>query len=286
MELRGRKRRRTGMSFYMALGLCAAAVCLIALSTMINRQQRNTKNDAELTEWASTEWASTEWVSADLGADDAAEQTGGDSYPGDVYVPAAEAEDKNGVLSDGEDHEDDITPYRQLPDDAEDGIPRQEDEREKQVVEAEAGSDDTASGDQAVMASARIIMPVPGQIVRPFSGTELVFCPTFGDWRVHEGMDIAADAGGEVHCAASGAVMDFVEDPLYGYSVVVEQDDDAIMYYCGLSSTCMVSPGMRVTAGDVIGYVGEVPCELSDGAHIHLALMKDGQFEDPGKYMP
>ena len=57
------------------------------------------------------------------------------------------------------------------------------------------------------------------------------------------------------------------------------------MYYCGLSSTCMVSPGMRVSAGDVIGYVGEVPCEAADGSHIHIALMKDGQFTDPEKYM-
>lgn len=271
MDLRGRKRRRSGASFYMALGLCVAAVCLVALSTMINRQQKNAKGGEVLTEWASEE---TE------------EQSAENIYPEDVYPEDVYSET---AANDG--NEEDITPFRQIPEDAvpEKTVP---DERESQVVaaSAEAGEQPASSAipeeHEAEPAAAVLAMPVPGQIIKSFSGAELVFCSTFGDWRVHEGMDIAADAGGEVRCAASGVVMDFVEDPLYGYSVAVNQDDDAIMYYCGLSSTCMVSPGMEVNAGDVIGYVGEVPCEASDGSHIHIALMKDGQFTDPQKYMP
>ncbi len=136
---------------------------------------------------------------------------------------------------------------------------------------------------EAVPASAPVSfrMPVGGSVSSGFSGDELVFCATMCDWRVHNGIDITGEAGAEVIACADGIVENFAADILYGNTAIVRHADDSIMYYCGLSDAKMVSAGLEIHAGDVIGYIGEVPCELEDGPHIHLAMVKDGKFIDP-----
>ncbi|MBR6708434.1 MAG: M23 family metallopeptidase [Clostridia bacterium] len=135
----------------------------------------------------------------------------------------------------------------------------------------------------AVPASApvRFRMPTGGEFSSGFSGDELVFCATMCDWRVHNGVDITGESGAEVIACADGIVENFAADILYGNTAIIRHADDSIMYYSGLSDTKMVSPGLEVHAGDVIGYIGEVPCELDDGPHIHLTMVKDGKFIDP-----
>ena len=39
------------------------------------------------------------------------------------------------------------------------------------------------------------VRPVDGEIVKPWSDGELVFSETLGDYRVHNGIDIAASVG-------------------------------------------------------------------------------------------
>lgn len=267
MEFRGKRRRRSGMSYYMAIGLCIAAVFMTVLSAMINKKNAESRSESNITEWAAEEAA---------GSGDYIDYNDNSGFAG-LGLPAS-AEDDGSEAIETAAEEADTMPLRQQPE--EKAAP------EEKPEDSEPEQPDVIAVDAPVVPAAKFTSPVKGNIIKPYSGAELVFCSTFGDWRVHQGTDIAADPGSEVHAAAAGVVKDFVEDPLYGYSVVVDQDDDAFMYYCGLSSTCMVSPGLRVEAGDVIGYVGEVPCEAGDGSHIHVAMMKDGGFVDPGKYLP
>lgn len=266
MEFRGKRRRRTGMSYYMAAGLCIAAVCMAVLSAMINKRNANIKPENELTDWVS---------------EDNSGQNDDSSYAG-LGLPGYIIDDTGTVQQDVkvDEPETEPEPLRQQPEEIKQTV------QEENTASEPEDIPEVIAVDAPVAATAKLTLPVTGNIIKPYSGVELVFCSTFGDWRVHEGTDLAADPGSEVHAAASGVVLDFVEDPLYGYSVVVNQDDDSFMYYCGLSSTCMVSAGVKVNAGDVIGYVGEVPCEAGDGSHIHLAMMNDGKFVDPGKYFP
>jgi len=136
---------------------------------------------------------------------------------------------------------------------------------------------------EVVPASAPISfrMTTGGSVTSGYSGDELIFCATMCDWRVHNGIDISGEAGAEVRACADGIVENFAADIIYGNTAIVRHADDSIMYYCGLSDTQMVSAGLEVHAGDVIGYIGEVPCELEDGPHIHLAMVRDGKFIDP-----
>jgi len=132
-----------------------------------------------------------------------------------------------------------------------------------------------------VAAPLRFGMPGEGTVTNGFSGDELVFCSTMGDWRIHNGIDISGNSGDKVLACADGVVEGFAADMLYGNTAVVRHSDDSVIYYSGLSDTQMVSAGLHIKAGDVIGYIGEVPCELEDGPHIHLTMVKDGKFIDP-----
>src|SRR5699024_5051625 len=58
------------------------------------------------------------------------------------------------------------------------------------------------------------VPPVSGQTLAGFSGDELVYSETLGDWRTHNGIDLAADAGDEVRCARAGTVSAVYEDGL------------------------------------------------------------------------
>lgn len=64
-------------------------------------------------------------------------------------------------------------------------------------------------------------------------------------------------------------VTDIRSDPLWG-NVVEVTSGDYVMTYSGLSDDILVSVDMTVTAGDQIGSVGEIPCELSLEPHLHF----------------
>ena len=50
--------------------------------------------------------------------------------------------------------------------------------------------------------------PVSGRVLNSYSGDELVYNKTLGDWRTHNGVDYAADKGAEVTAPAAGKVVE------------------------------------------------------------------------------
>ena len=74
-----------------------------------------------------------------------------------------------------------------------------------------------APAEPAVTVSAPVyVRPTSGAVITPFSGDELLFQPTFGDWRVHSGTDFGAEAGETVLALTDGTVQEVFEDGLYG----------------------------------------------------------------------
>lgn len=127
------------------------------------------------------------------------------------------------------------------------------------------------------------VPPVSGQILAGFSGDELVYSETLGDWRTHNGLDLAADAGDDVLCARAGTVSAVYEDGLWGR--VVEVSADGVTFrYTGLDEVA-VSAQQTVAVGDVLGTVGECAAEAALGSHLHLEVLKDGQWVDPAGYL-
>ncbi|MBQ3054666.1 MAG: M23 family metallopeptidase [Oscillospiraceae bacterium] len=123
---------------------------------------------------------------------------------------------------------------------------------------------------------------LPGEVVCAFSPEDLVHSKTFGDWRTHVGVDIAAAIGDEVCAISDGTVSAIIEDPMMGKTVVVEHAGGYASTYSNLETEVPCSVGDKVGIGDVIGCVGDTAvAESADPSHLHLELTLDQEQIDP-----
>lgn len=130
------------------------------------------------------------------------------------------------------------------------------------------------------------VRPVAGEVVNEWAGDRLAYNETLRDWRVHEGIDFAAEAGAEVAAARDGMVSAVYEDDLLGTTVALEHEGGYTSSYSNLSAEPPVTVGQAVNAGDVIGTVGETASgELAVGGHLHFAVTCSGQSMDPLEFL-
>ena len=177
-----------------------------------------------------------------------------------------------------------ITPAEELPDLSADTpvlSDAEAEEAEPAAAEEEPAPESAAAPLPAptptVTVSAPVfVRPVAGAVITPFSGDELLFQPTFGDWRVHSGTDFAAEAGENVLALTDGTVLDLFEDGLYGSCVTLSHDADLTSTYRGLTDV-RVSAGQAVTAGETLGAVAEtIDAEAALGTHLHVEAARAG----------
>lgn len=129
--------------------------------------------------------------------------------------------------------------------------------------------------------------PVKGEVVAGFSVEALAYNETMGDWRTHNGLDIAASRGTQVLAAASGQVSALYQDDLMGTVVEIDHGQGLVSQYANLAATPAVKVGDEVTTGAVIGSVGDTAAvESGSQAHLHYALLKEGSPVDPADYLP
>ncbi len=130
--------------------------------------------------------------------------------------------------------------------------------------------------------------PADGYIDREFSLDELLYSPTMGDFRTHNGVDITGDLGSAVRSVANGTVLDVYYDDFYGYTVAISYGDGVVAYYMNLAEAIPpeIVSGASVKTGQVIGGIGEsAVVESADMAHLHFAVMRDGNYIDPGEFL-
>ena len=131
-----------------------------------------------------------------------------------------------------------------------------------------------------------IKQPVAGKTVAEYSMDALSYNQTTRDWRVHDGVDIGAEAGTTVCAAADGTVYTVYEDETMGMTVVIRHDGGYITQYASLDETVSVKAGDTVTAGQVIGQVGSTALlESAIGDHLHFSVTCNGSLVDPGDFL-
>lgn len=129
--------------------------------------------------------------------------------------------------------------------------------------------------------------PVAGETGMPYSIDELIYSKTMGDWRTHDGIDILAPMGTRVVAAASGTVERVYNDVLMGTTIVIDHGDGLKSIYSNLAGTPNVAEGDSVSGGDIIASVGDSAiAEISEAAHLHFSMSKDGKSADPADYLP
>ena len=131
-----------------------------------------------------------------------------------------------------------------------------------------------------------VVSPLQGEVVSAFSVDQLTYNETLDDWRTHDGIDIAAQAGTHVLSASAGTVLAVEDDPLMGTTVVIEHAGGYQTTYANLQAQPTVAKGDTVSAGQIIGSVGTTAAaESASGPHLHFAVTCDGDAVDPQTFL-
>jgi len=105
--------------------------------------------------------------------------------------------------------------------------------------------------------------------------------PVLRKYKMHTGIDIAADKGASIVAANSGTViMAHYDTNGYGNMVVIDHGGGITTLY-GHASKLLVKVGQEVKAGAVIAKVGSTG--LSTGNHLHFEVRVNGETKDPMK---
>lgn len=130
-------------------------------------------------------------------------------------------------------------------------------------------------------------LPVAGDVMKEFSNDVLVYSETMNDYRVHNGVDLAAAIGTQVKAFTDGVVEEVYEDPLMGFTVVLSHGDETKSIYQNLSSELAagIKTGTLVEEGQVIAGVGESNLiECAQEPHLHFEVTVSGNPVDPMSY--
>lgn len=142
-----------------------------------------------------------------------------------------------------------------------------------------------------------VATPTPGPTVSPqtydpplqqvsvltdFDGARLAQSGVTGVWRLHDAVDLAAEAGAQVLAMSDGTVLDVHSRGVQGASVLIAHSPSITALYAGMTSVAGLAVGDPVAAGQVIGFAGNGMLDESDlPVHLHLRVTRDGVAIDP-----
>lgn len=106
--------------------------------------------------------------------------------------------------------------------------------------------------------------------------------PFSGEWKNHNGIDLAARAGTPVYAIKDGAVSVVVNgDSTFGNYIILSHDTGKMTSVYAHLSKITVDQYTYVKKGQIIGYVGQ--SGLATGPHLHFEIRQGGVPQDPQK---
>ena len=127
--------------------------------------------------------------------------------------------------------------------------------------------------------SGKLSWPVTGSISSTFS---MRVDPILHAYRMHTGLDIAAQRGTPVKAADGGQVIQAGYDSGYGNSILVYHGGGLATWYAHLQGfNCSI--GQSVVKGQVIGFVGSTG--MATGPHLHFEVRINGAPQNPMQYL-
>ena len=129
-------------------------------------------------------------------------------------------------------------------------------------------------------AISNFVTPVDGKITSAFGERSN---PLTGGKDFHNGIDIAAPVGTNVHAPLSGQVAKIYSNEVGGLQMILKHPNDIYTGYAHLSQT-IAKPLQYISAGDIIaktGQSGEVT-----GPHLHFTVFNSkGTFLNPTDFI-
>ena len=147
------------------------------------------------------------------------------------------------------------------------------------------GSSGTNSGNSGTSpggSSASSGWLVPCSYVKLTSPFGYRVSPTAGASTYHQGVDLAAPQGTPVYASRAGRVTVAGFTSAAGYYVTINHLDGYSSIYMHLNNY-VVSSGQTVSAGQLIGYVGN--SGIATGYHLHFGIAYNGAYVNPASYV-
>jgi murein DD-endopeptidase MepM/ murein hydrolase activator NlpD len=153
--------------------------------------------------------------------------------------------------------------------------------RELDAYEFDGSDGRTSYYDANGVATHRSFLRVPVEFKRISSGfTAARFHPILRQWRKHEGIDYAAAPGSPVMSVGDGVVLRAGWAGGYGKLVEVQHTNGVVTRYGHLKGFAKgIKPGVHVTQGQCVGFVGSTG--LATGPHLHFEFRLNGSAADP-----
>lgn len=123
------------------------------------------------------------------------------------------------------------------------------------------------------------ILPLSNQVLQEYSNTQPVYSPTMNDWRVHNGVDFKGEQNQTVKALADGTIVSVEPNTLWGNIIKIDHGFGIQSTYCGVTTALKAKDTVKV--GDKIGTLSEIPCEASDGYHLHLEITVNDENVNP-----
>ncbi|MGN1015406.1 MAG: murein hydrolase activator EnvC family protein [Faecousia sp.] len=144
------------------------------------------------------------------------------------------------------------------------------------------GSSGTNSGNNSGGGGASSGWLVPCSYVKLTSPFGNRTSPTAGASSYHQGVDLAAPQGTPVYASRAGRVTVAGYGSAAGYYVTINHLDGFSSIYMHLNNY-VVSSGQTVSAGQLIGYVGN--SGIATGYHLHFGIAYNGAYVNPASYV-
>jgi len=122
-------------------------------------------------------------------------------------------------------------------------------------------------------------MPVQGTISSEFG---LRIHPILNRQQQHNGIDIVEKEGTPVEAVLNGIVESVSYDEEFGNKVMIRHDNGLTTVYAHLKDV-YVKENETVKQGFIIGTIGNTG--LSETAHLHFEIWRNGKAEDPRKWL-
>jgi murein DD-endopeptidase MepM/ murein hydrolase activator NlpD len=106
--------------------------------------------------------------------------------------------------------------------------------------------------------------------------------PFTGERAQHRGLDFAGTRGTQVLSVASGVVIRASRQAAYGNLVEIDHGNGYRTRYAH-NEQLMVKPGDHVTAGQVIGLMGDTG--RASAPHVHFEVLKNGSIINPSSFV-
>lgn len=130
--------------------------------------------------------------------------------------------------------------------------------------------------------SSGLSYPVNGRVTSPYGYR---VHPIYGYYSLHDGVDFGASCGTPMYAAADGEVVSRYFTSVWGNRLIIDNGaigGDGISTIYNHATRYVVSPGQRVSRGQLVGYVGTTG--WSTGCHLHFTVYKNGSPTNPMNY--